>query len=120
VPAAAGRKFAPALSPITDSIFVPLPKDMTKAAITGTLVRESGGLWVIRYSGTWQSHHLRDGNDKYPISSEQTGEGVGVYDPVSKSMRSLLWVLKGTYHNGANDHRGTPIAAVVEWRMKKN
>jgi hypothetical protein len=120
VPEAVGRKFAPALSPITDSIFVPLPKDVTKAAITGNFVRETGGLWVIRYTGTWQSRHLRDGNGNYPITSEESGEGVGVYDPATRSMRSLLWVLKGTYRNGANDHRGTPIAAVVEWRMKKN
>lgn len=114
LPEAVGRKFAPALSPLTDSIFTPPPADVTKAEVTARVVRQADGLVVVRYAGAWRSRHLRDGDEKYPITAEATGQGVGVYDPDAKAMRSLVWVLRGKYRNGA---KATPVptAAVVEW-----
>lgn len=114
VPEAVGKKFAPALSPLTDSIFAPRPADVSKAEITARVVRQADGLIVVRYAGAWRSRHLRDGSEKFPITAEATGRGVGVYDPAAKEMRSLVWVLKGTYRNGA---KATPVptAGVVEW-----
>jgi hypothetical protein len=107
---AVGKKFAPAFSPLTDSIFTPRPADVTTATVTGTVVREG----VIRYAGRWESLHHRDGDPKFPIRSAMTGEGVGDCDPKTGQFRSLVWVLKGTYRNGSN---AGPIAAVVEWEQ---
>jgi hypothetical protein len=114
LPEATGKKFAPALSHLTDSILAPRPADVTRAEITARVARQADGLVVVRYTGAWQSRHLRDGNEKFPITAEATGRGVGVYDPAAKAMRSMVWVLKGTYRNGA---KATPVptAAVVEW-----
>ena len=117
LPEAVARTFAPALSPVTDSIFVPRPTDVTKATVTARVVRDAGGLLVIRYTGAWQSHHLRDGDARFPIRGEAAGDGVGVYDPATKRMQSLVWVLKGTYRNGATA-LPVPTAAVVEWEAK--
>ncbi len=117
LPEAVGKTFAPTLSPLTDSIFVPRPAEVTKAAVTARVVREAGGLRVIRYTGTWESRHLRDGDARYPIRAEATGEGIGVYDPAVRAMRSLVWVLRGAYHNGANA-MPVPTAAVVEWEAE--
>jgi hypothetical protein len=113
-PEAVGKKFAPALSPLTDSIFVPRPGDVTRATVAARVVREADGLVVVRYTGEWESRHLRDGNEKFPITAASAGEGVGVYDPEARAMRSLIWVLKGTYRNGATA-APVPTAAVVEW-----
>jgi hypothetical protein len=114
LPEVVGTKFAPALSHLTDSILAPRPADVTKAEITARVVRQADGLVVIRYAGAWRSRHLRDGDARFPITAEATGKGVGVYDPAAKQMRSLVWVLKGEYRNGA---KATPVstAAVVEW-----
>ncbi|HET6574333.1 MAG TPA: hypothetical protein VFG68_12055 [Fimbriiglobus sp.] len=114
IPKAEGMKFAPALSHLTDSILAPRPADVTTAAITAKVVRQADGLVVVRYTGTWQSRHLRDGNERFPITAEAAGRGIGVYDPAAKAMRSLVWVLNGKYRNGA---KATPVptAAVVEW-----
>jgi hypothetical protein len=85
---------------------------VTKADVTGKVVREG----VVRYAGTWESLHHRDGDPKFPIHSAATGEGVGVYDPRTGQLRSLVWVVTGTYRNGSV---ATPIAAVVEWESAK-
>jgi len=108
VPEAAAKRFAPALSPVTDSIFVPRPADVSTATVTAKVVREAGGKLVIRYRGQWESKHLRDGDPKFPIRCAATGEGVGVYDSTAGKLVSLIWLLTGTAEN-------TPTAAVVEW-----
>lgn len=114
IPIPVGQKFSPALSPLTDSIFTPRPTNVSKADITARVLRQTDGLVVIRYSGSWRSRHLRDGNEKFPITADATGHGIGVYDPATKTMRSVIWVLKGSYRNGANA-AAVPIASVVEW-----
>jgi hypothetical protein len=81
---------------------------VTSASITGKVVREAGGRFVVRYRGEWKSQHNRDGDPKFPVRCTATGEGVGVYDPAAGGLVSLLWVLTGTAEN-------TPTAAVVEW-----
>ncbi len=112
------KKFAPMLSPLTDSIFVPRADDVTKATVTAKVIRQVNGLDVIRYTGTWQSRHLRDGNAKFPIDASANGEAIGVYDPLTKNMQSLTWVLRGTYHKAA-DAPMTPTAIIVEWAAKE-
>jgi hypothetical protein len=118
LPEAVGKKFAPALSPLTDSIFVPRPAEVTKAAVTAKVARRADGLVVVRYAGSWESRHLRDGDAKFPITAEAAGDGVGVYDPQAKAMRSLIWVLKGTYRAGLKG-AAVPTASVVEWEVKE-
>lgn len=114
VPAAVGQKFAPALSPLTDSIFVPRPSEVDRAEVAAKVIREADGVVVIRYTGAWQARHLRDGDARFPIDAAAAGEGIGVYDPATKSMTSLIWVLKGTYRKGPK--AGVqPTATVVEW-----
>lgn len=113
----AAEKFAPALSPLTDSIFVPRPADVFTAVVTAALERASPDVLVIRYRGEWKSRHLRDGQAAQPIPATLTGEAVGIADPATRELRSLLWVLTGTYQKGP----GAPViptAAVVEWRGK--
>ncbi len=108
MPEHVARRFAPALTPVTDSIFVPRPADVTTAAITAKVVRDAGGLFVVRYRGRWESKHNRDGDPKFPIRCAAAGEGVGVYDPATGRLRSLIWVLAGTADK-------TPTAAIIEW-----
>ena len=108
IPEAAARRFAPALTSVTDSIFVPRPADLTAATITAKVVRDAGGLFVVRYRGRWESRHDRDGDPKFPIRCAATGDGVGVYDPQAGKLVSLVWVLTGTADK-------TPTAAVIEW-----
>ena len=87
---------------------------MTQAVLTGKFVREADGLWVVRYVGAWESLHYRDGDKRFPIRSTARGEGVGVCDPRSGKLTSLVWVLKGSYRNGATA-AAVPTASVVEW-----
>jgi hypothetical protein len=107
----AAKKFAPAFSPVTDSIFVPRAKDVNRANATAKVIRQDG-IVVIQYRGEWQSEHNRDGNPKFPIRNTSRAEGIGEYDPEKKQLRSLLMLLKGTYRNGENT---IPTASVIEW-----
>ena len=114
LPATVSTRFAPVLSPLTDSIFVPRPADVT-ATLTGRVIRTSDGVRVVAYRGEWASRHRRDGDPKLPVPATLTGDGIGVFDAATGQPRNWLWVLTGTYQKGP----GAPVvptAAVVEWR----
>ena len=111
LPDSAARLFAPVMSPLTDSIFVPRPKDMTEAKVTAS---RAGN--VIRYRVALKSRHLRDGQAGQLIAANLSGEGVGELDGSGKLVR-LLFVMSGDYTKGPG---ASPVAtaAVVEWRAK--
>lgn len=111
----AADRFAPAFSPMTDSIFSPKPDDVTKATVTAKIERLGEGYAVIRYSGTWETFHNRDGNPRFPIRTTATGEGVGVYDTQSRSLTAIAWFISGTFRNSPPGDRPQPTAAVVDW-----
>jgi hypothetical protein len=115
LPDAAMKKLAVALAPVTDSIYVPRAKDVTAAEVTAKVVRTDGDLTVIKLTGKWESKHLRDGLEKFPITATATGTGVAVFDTKKKEVTSVLLVLTGTYKSGGVT---TPTAAVVEWQAE--
>ncbi len=116
IPESAAKKFAVALAPVTDSIFVPQAKDITAVEVSAKVIREDDGIAVIRFAGKWESKHFRDGDPKFPISATASGTGIAVFDRKKKELRSVLFVLSGSYRNGAVV---TPTAAVVEWQAEK-
>lgn len=116
LPEGAMKKLAVALAPVTDSIYVPRAKDVTVSEVTAKVLRTDGELTVIKLTGRWESKHLRDGLEKFPITTAATGTGVAVFDTKKKEVRSVLLVLGGTYTNGKVT---TPTAAVVEWQAEK-
>lgn len=115
IPEETARKFTPALSPMTDPIFSPTPADAKTAKLAAKIVRVEGGVAVIRYAGQWNTAHNRDGDPKYPIRTEATGEAVGVFDVEKKKLTALVWVLNGYYRNSPPGDRPRPTAAVIEW-----
>lgn len=115
IPESIARRFAPALSPMTDPIFSPTSANVTTATITAKLERSSDGLNVVRYIANWQSAHNRDGDPKFPIRATATGEGVGVFDTKAARPKELVWVLTGTYRNGPASVKPRTTGAVIEW-----
>jgi hypothetical protein len=116
VPEAVARRFTPALSPLTDPIFGPTPKNATAATITGTVLRADAGAIVVQYVGKWETAHDRDGDPKYPIRTGAGGRGIGVFDAKTGSATALAWVLNGWYQSGGPTEKARPTAAVIEWR----
>lgn len=115
IPESTSRRFAPALSPMTDPIFSPTPADVKSAKVAAKVERVTGDTTVVRYSGRWESAHNRDGDPKYPIRATATGEGVAVFDARTGTMTEIVWVLTGTYANGPATERPRTIGAVIEW-----
>ena len=115
LPEETARRFAPALSPMTDPILSPTPADATTARMAAKVFRVDNGVAVIRYLGQWETLHHRDGDPKYPIRTSATGEGVGVYDVKQGKMIALVWVLNGSYRNSPPGAKGQTTAAVIEW-----
>ena len=111
IPESTVRRFAPAMSPLTDSIFVPRPGDMTEMQITAA--RDGH---VIRYRVSLKSRHLRDGQAGHVITANLAGAGVGDLDASGKLVRLML-MLNGDFSKDSGV-RPEPIAAVVEWRSK--
>ena len=118
IPEAVARRFAPALSPITDSIYTPRPSDVKATVLKAWVDRVEGSQVRIRFAGEWASAHNRDNNPQLPIQTRATAEGVGLYDRDSRKMQALLFVFRGTYVNVPPWKKKDATAAVVEWREK--
>ena len=112
------QRFTPALSPMTDPIFSPTPIDATTAKIAAKVEHLADAVTVVRYSGSWETSHNRDGDPKFPIRTTATGEGVGVFDAKTGKMKEMIWVLTGTYRNGPATEKPRTTGAVVEWTAK--
>jgi hypothetical protein len=119
VPEATARLFTPALSPMTDPIFSPTPRDVTLAKISAKVERVTGTVAVIRYSAQWETAHNRDGDPKFPIRTTANGDGVGVFDTQTGKMTAMMWILGGSYRNGPSTEKPQPTAAIVEWTAEK-
>lgn len=112
LPDSAAKRLAPALSPLTDSIFVPRPGDLTESEIAAT---RAGN--VVRYRVRLKSRHLRDGRAGQPVEARLAGEGVGELDPATGRLARLLIVLEGAYVK-APGAKPAATAAVIEWRAR--
>jgi hypothetical protein len=118
VPAAVAARFAPALSPQTDLIYVPQSKDVLTANLTATVTGVSSGVAKIRYKGNWESLHSRDGVAKFPVRASASAEGVATCDASTGAPRSFLMVFRGTYRNVPPWDKPQPTGAVIEWKGK--
>src|SRR5262249_51828090 len=99
IPTAVAARFASALSPHTDLIYVPQPKDVQTAILTATVTNVANGAAKIRLTGRWESQHLRDGDAKFPVRTEAKAEGEATYDVWTGNARSFLMVFHGTYRH---------------------
>jgi hypothetical protein len=115
VPEAVARRFTPALSMMTDPIFGPTPKDATTAKIAAKVVRADAAATVVRLSGQWETAHNRDGDPKFPIRTDATGDGVLVFDAKTGKAVAMAWLLRGGHRIGGPSERAHPTAAVIEW-----
>lgn len=115
VPAPVLGKLAPVLSPLTDVIFTPQPRDMTKAELVGTVEHICGGTAYIRWTGQLESQHLRDNDPKYPIRANARLEGLAQVTVATRHMRRLLLVTDGVYRRST-----TPqiLGGVIDWRAE--
>jgi hypothetical protein len=116
IPEPVGRRFAPALSPMTDLIFSPTPDDVTTARVTAKVERADEKIAVVRLTGRWESGHNRDNDPKLPIHTTATGDGVAVLETRTGKLTAVAWLLKGTYRNTPPD-KPRSTAAVVEWSI---
>jgi hypothetical protein len=120
VPEEVAKRFSPVLSPMTDSIYTPQPKDVQVATLKAVIDKMDGGIARVRLTGSWEATHYREEDAKLPVRTAATAEGVMFLDVGGKSVRSLLLVFKGTYRNiPPYDKTTQPTAGVVEWAEKK-
>ena len=118
IPEAAVKRFAPALGPIPDSIYAPLPADVTEMKLTARIESIDGGRCSIRFTGMMQSEHFRDGDKKLPIRVTATIEGVGSFDQKQNQVSSLLLYFRGSYRTVPPYDKPRPFGAVIEWQRK--
>ena len=113
----AANRFAPAFSPLTDSIFSPKAEDVIQAKVTAKVERVADGVAVIRFAGSWETAHNRDKDPKIPIHTAATGEGIGTLDVRTGRLTNLVWLLSGTFQNGSNGkpQRTAAIGISIAW-----
>jgi hypothetical protein len=117
LPESALRKLAPALCPLTDSIYAPQPGDVKLAKLHARSEVTERGWTRIRYTGTLESQHNRDGDPKLPIRSKADIEGLGRFDPKARRLTSLLLVFHGEYRTIPPWDKPKPFAAAAEWHL---
>ena len=118
LPETVARSFAPVLSPLADTRFRPQPCDLRSAELTAEVESVDGQQTYIRLVGRWHADWRHDGDEH--SAGTATAEGIAVYDRSRKAIRSLLLIVDGSYgyttHDG-HQHRPSPFAAVVRWRL---
>lgn len=116
ISAEAVNKLVPVLSPMTDAIFTPQPKDATTAELKATVQKVENGKAQIKLTGKLESMHNRDGDPKFPIRASATLEGLLECDAKSKEPRALLLVSQGEYRRSTAPQA---TAGVIEWRAEE-
>ncbi len=115
LPAAAVSKLVPVLSPMTDAIFTPQPKDATHAELMAKVESVSDGRALVRFTGQLETQHNRDGDPKFPIRASATIEGFAWYGARGHAPRTLLLLTKGEYCRSATPQA---TAGVIDWRAE--
>jgi hypothetical protein len=118
IPEETARRFALVLSPLTDSLYTPQPKDCKAADFACRIEGVTEGRILIHMIGGWQTEHFRDGDPKLPIRARSVADGYAEYDPVKKQLTSFLLVFHGTYRNVPPWDGVKKTGGVVEWRLK--
>ena len=118
VPKETAARLVPALSPHTDLIYVPQAKDATKAELSATVDSVDRGVAKVRYSGNFETLHLRDGQEKFPVRTAASAQGVATIDAEKNELRSLLLVFDGQYRHVPPWDKPQSTGAVVEWKAK--
>jgi hypothetical protein len=117
LPETTARAFVPALCPITDSIYSPLPPDATTAQLHAVVDSTKGDHIWLRLDGRWETKHLRDPeNPKTVIRTAGKAEGMACCDRTTKQMLSLLLVFHGTFRSIPPWDQSRDTAAIVEWQ----
>ena len=115
IPPAVAAKFVPALSPHTDLIYVPQAKDARKAELVATVDEVSGNVGKIRFTGRFETLHNRDGQEKFPVRTSASVEGVAFFAGTKNTLNSLLLVFDGQYRHVPPWDKPQPTGGVVEW-----
>src|SRR5262245_45943218 len=115
LPAAAVSKLVPVLSPMTDAIFTPQPKDATLAELTAKVDGVVDGRALVRFTGRLETQHNRDGDPKFPIRASAAIEGVALCTAPGQPPRALLLLTKGEYRRSAAPQA---TAGVIDWRAE--
>ncbi len=115
IPTSAAAKLVPVLSPMTDAIFTPQPKDATIAELTAKVESVTAGRALVRLTGRLETQHNRDGDPKFPIRASATIEGLAIYDAPNHPPSALLLVTAGEYRRSAAPQA---TAGFIDWRAE--
>jgi hypothetical protein len=115
IPAAAVGKLVPVLSPMTDAIFTPQPKDATHAELTAKIESVAESRALVRITGRLETQHNRDGDPKFPIRASATIEGFMVCDTAGQPPKALILMTKGEYRRSSTPQA---TAGVIDWRAE--
>ncbi|MGF1579025.1 MAG: hypothetical protein ACFCD0_06645 [Gemmataceae bacterium] len=120
VPDDVSRKFARCLSPSSDLVSMPLPKEVDKVNLVGEVQSVNGDMVTLTYTGYISAVH------KHLYDKDKTNrgyakvEGVAKYDDKNKELRSIKLVLDGTFYDFQPYHREPRrFLGAVEWTRKK-
>jgi hypothetical protein len=119
IPETTARRLAPALSPITDSIYTPQAADMKLAQVHASVQSVDAERAWIRYTGNLESLHHRDGDAKLPIRAAASVEGFGEWDRKQNRLIALVLVFRGSYRNVPPWDQPKSTGGVVEWQLEK-
>ncbi len=120
VPDKVSRKLCKCLSPDSDLVTLPLPKEVKKVNLVGTVFDVKGNVAILTYQGNISAvhRHLYEKNKTNRCTARI--QGAAEYDMKSRKMQALVFVLDGIFHNFQPfDREAQPIIAGVEWQLSR-
>jgi hypothetical protein len=122
VPRPVSRKFNRLLSPNSDQSTMPLPEEVKKARISGTVQAVRNGVAYLTYEGQITGAHSYKFEPKVGKLSHGEVEltGVGAYDIKGRRMLSLTLVADGAFRGLPPYDDPQRYGAVVEWRLERS
>jgi hypothetical protein len=118
---AVARKFHRVLAPQSDLNLVPRADEVTRAVLTGKVVRIRGGVAEMTFSGRFAGYHVGefDSNKGKKIRAEITLGGVGACEVKTGKLLSITLIGEGVYRSFPPNDEPTKYGAVVEWRLRR-
>ncbi len=118
IPDEVSRNFSRCLSPFSDLVSMPLPKEVNQVNLVGEIHSVNGNLVTLTYTGYIGGIH-RHPSEKKTCRGYATIEGVATYDSKTKQLSSIKFVFDGSFHNFQPYHRqARRYFAAVEWHRK--
>lgn len=113
------KKLCRCLSPSSDLVNMPLPKEVTDVRLAAKVIEVNGDTVIVSYEGKISATHEHPFEKGKASRGQANIVGFGRYDARTRTMSSVVFVLEGTFRNFQPYDRDIhTVFSGLEWQAK--